>query len=333
MPRADGQVLRGLQAAAIQEATRLVRRRGTERTEVLVAGHLVRKRQLDQVPAALALHLAAWKAATDEMVVKRPHRLESLLKLPATAAPTGRRDEYEAERLRWAAQLGALLSDTPTPAGEWLTRGPFEDTQLAAGRRAATLRTRVRMPKPYFRWILFTRRKIYPERVEDVIEYVSVRCDEPCTRGDSKTLKALLPFLECVSRARGRPHHRQADVHQLVHGVQDEACPTSAKRTSGALENFLCEEEQPIMERIHAWWRLSQSWAAMRHGDHRGLAPWSIEVSDAGAVGVLDSSKTTGDDKDVRTRRASVSAAVCGGITGSPWPLLVASRLCSTHAI
>ena len=70
------------------------------------------------------------------------------LSLPCTA----RKDAEEKERARWVEILGSMLVYTPTPMGRILGERPGSIQLLGAGRRASTLRSRVRSVRRYLNW-------------------------------------------------------------------------------------------------------------------------------------------------------------------------------------
>ena len=76
--------------------------------------------------------------------VMPPRRYRSRLQRSLYAGPTARKDAAERERARWVEVLGAMLDPTPTPMGKILGDKPGGLQLLGSGRRASTLRSRVR---------------------------------------------------------------------------------------------------------------------------------------------------------------------------------------------
>ena len=90
------------------------------------------------------------------------------LKIPCTLAgkyydgPNARRDAEEALRTKWLQELEALLMGTKTPMGEALRNRPGDRSFLGGGRRASTLRARVRASKKYLAWLAVSADVAFP---------------------------------------------------------------------------------------------------------------------------------------------------------------------------
>ena len=78
----------------------------------------------------------------------------------------------------------------------------------------------------------------------------------------------------------------------------------------GAIEVFVMDQTKPRYLRIFGWWVLLPNWVILRFGDHRGLLPEHITVSDRGLLAVLSRSKTLGSDKAIGSRPVVVHS-VC----------------------
>ncbi len=72
-------------------------------------------------------------------------------------------------------------------------------------------------------------------------------------------------------------------------------------------EMMVTDSTEPRWLRAYAAWKLMQAWGVLRFGDHRGLAPADISVSDGQIMMVLRKSKTTGPGKKVEVRRIPIA--------------------------
>ena len=117
---------------------------------------------LDNVSASIALHHFGKERAQMEQVEKKateqflaaalnkPKVYKTRLQRSFYETSTARRDTEEAERVRWVSELCTLLRGTPTPMGKLLVDKPSSEWLVGAGKRAATLRSRVR--RRYIAW-------------------------------------------------------------------------------------------------------------------------------------------------------------------------------------
>ena len=85
-------------------------------------------------------------------------------------------------KARWVEVLGAMLVHTPTPMGKMLGEKPSSLQLLGAGRRASTLRSRVRAVRRYLNWLALNHDTDFPSELEHVTGYLQARQSEPCTR-------------------------------------------------------------------------------------------------------------------------------------------------------
>ena len=95
-------------------------------------------------------------------------------------------------------------------------------------------------------------------------------------------MKAAMAFLE---RTAGIAPHLQRTKSPIFTNLYSEVLATKRARVLprpaprplltplAALEEFVFDHDQPLCLRIHAWWRCVQSWAVLRHADHRGFVP------------------------------------------------------------
>ena len=115
--------------------------------------------RLDNVSASVALHHFEKERTQLERVEKKgveqflaaalnkPKVYKTRLQKPFYETATARRDTEEAERVRWASELCTLFRGTNTPVEKLLVEKPSSESLVGAGKRAATLRSRVRMAR------------------------------------------------------------------------------------------------------------------------------------------------------------------------------------------
>ena len=162
--------------------------------------------RLDNVSASIALHHFGKERAQMEQVEKKateqflaaalnkPKVYKTRLQKSFYETSTARRDTEEAERVRWVSELCTLLRGTPTPMGKLLVDKPSSESLVGAGKRAATLRSRVRMARRYLAWLSVNYKVTFPNCVEHLTEFLKVRVSEPCNRGPFVMLTAALDF-------------------------------------------------------------------------------------------------------------------------------------------
>ena len=150
-----------------------------------------------------------------------PRRCRTRLERSLHGGPTARRDADEAERQRWLQVLADLVRHSSTPMGQLLAAQPRNVEVLGAGKRASTLRSRVRAIRKFLRWLLVTRQLDYAQSVEHYTEYLRTRLSETCNRAALKT-----------------PHHALVFPGELA-GTQPQDRPTSTKLYSVVFRELL----------------------------------------------------------------------------------------------
>ena len=118
-----------------------------------------------------AQFMAAWEM--------KPRRYKTKFQRSLYAGPTARRDAEEAERTRWIHELSLIVSGTPTPMGALLAVKPGNVSMLGAGLRASTLRSRVRLLKKFFSWLVLSHRVVYPLEIEHYTDCLKAKLSEP----------------------------------------------------------------------------------------------------------------------------------------------------------
>ena len=73
-----------------------------------------------------------------------------------------------------------------------------------AGRRASTLRLRVRVVKRYLAWLALAHESSFPRELHQMTEYLQARQSEPCCRGALKNTHNAFVFLEEAAAVEDR---------------------------------------------------------------------------------------------------------------------------------
>ena len=138
----------------------------------------------------------------DQLVVAadiKPRRFRTKWQRSCYEGPTARQDAESAERSRWINLLPDLLRDTDTSMNGPSRRG--EPGQLPvnwSGRRAGTIRSRVRSIQKFIAWLAVAHGVTFTVHWRQLIEYAQVRLSDPCVRGSLKLLHNSYLFLQEV---------------------------------------------------------------------------------------------------------------------------------------
>ena len=139
------------------------------------------------------------KNVTDQFLVATLNR-SKISKMPLQKSccetATARRDAEEVHRLRWVTELCTLLRGTLTPIGRMLAEKPDAKSLVGAGKRAATLRSRVRMAGRFLLWLAVNCKVTFATSVEQLSDYLKVRVSEPCNRGALRNTHRAFNFLD-----------------------------------------------------------------------------------------------------------------------------------------
>ncbi len=225
--------------------------------------------------------------------------------------PRGREKGEARTRDHWIAVMGQYLEEDGVSA--------VSPKLLAAGRRAATLRTRILAWRSYRGWLRETRGVTLPRGPEDYIDYLLLRADEPCSRGTLDGVMALFSFLEGVyGRGKGSrwvdvPYYQAAakEVRSNLTLRLDGAEVRKALRPTWALlaglENHVMNEGVPVYDRVLAWYACVSSWCMLRFDDHRGWLSGQLKEDALGWSWDLVRTKTTGRGKASELRPVALA--------------------------
>ena len=95
--------------------------------------------------------------------------------------------------------LANLLRSTDTPMGKLIRENPSNVQLLGGGRRAGTLRSRVRTIQKNIGWLIAAHQISFPNHWRQLTDYLQVRYSEPCVRGALKLVHSSYIFLQEVA--------------------------------------------------------------------------------------------------------------------------------------
>ena len=112
---------------------------------------------------------------------------------------TARKDAEADERSRWLHILAGIVTNTDTPMARMLREKPGDVQRLGAGRRASTLRARVRSLRRYVLWLSTAYGVSFPSETAHLVDYLQVRLQVPSTKRGLKAAHQALRFCEEVT--------------------------------------------------------------------------------------------------------------------------------------
>ncbi len=258
--------------------------------------------------------------------------------------PQGRQEQEEEQQRRWIGKLHCVLIELDAPILSIVSNSSRPRELLAShlgGRRAATLAARARAWAKYRGWLRAAYGVGHHGAAHHLLDYLLDRRAEPATKG---TLSAIFAMMRFADQAMGIPLESRwtadATVVSLVNAIIAGAASSVGGRSRGPapaptagllgkLERLVCEEGGSAEGRRLAWWFLISSWASLRYDDHRGMSPSGVTEAQDGLDFLLDRTKTTGEDKPVKTRKCVVSG---GAWIQEPHWLAVGWELWKEHA-
>ena len=249
---------------------------------------------------------------SDQMVIAaelRPKKFRTRWQRIVYDGPTARKDAESAERDRWIQLLANLLRSTDTPMGKLIRENPSNVQLLGGGRRAGTLRSRVRSVQKFLGWLVASHGVNFPVHWRQLTEYLQVRYSEPCVRGSLKLVHSSYIFLQEVAGMEDKLTDSSMYVvalkelmSQAIPGKPPRQAPRFPTILLAAFEDMVLALDRPLFIRVLSWWLLVQSWGTLRFDDHRGLLPREFIVSSAGLQARLTRSKVSGSDKHLSYR-------------------------------
>ena len=203
------------------------------------------------------------------------------------------------ERNKWLDVFALLASSTPTSA---LLRDDRSSRKLlGAGRRAGTMRARVRSIQKILRWLATAHAIPYRTSHMHMAEFLQVRHSEPCPRGAITLSHAAFVFMEELA---GVSEHFSSKP--LYVSIKKELMATSlgsqGKQTSSEVSCGHTRGSRRALDRScstglfpdHGMVATPPVVGTPRFADHRGLEPRNIHVEGGSLIAKLTRSKTLG---------------------------------------
>ena len=201
-----------------------------------------------------------------------------------------------------------LLRSTDTPMGKLIRENPSNIQLLGSGRRAGTLRSRVRSVQKFLGWLMASHDISFPVHWRQLTEYLQVRYSEPCVRGSLKLVHSSYIFLQeaGVEDKLTDSAMYAVSLKELMSQASPGRPPRQAPRFPtillAAFEDMVLSGDKPVFLRVISWWLLVQSWGTLRFDDHRGLLLRDFIVSSTGLQARLTRSEVSGSDKHLNFR-------------------------------
>ena len=246
----------------------------------------------------------------------RPKKFRTKWQRAVYDGPTARKDAELAERDRWIQLLANLIRSTDTPMGKLIRESPSNIQLLGGGRRAGTLRSRVRSVQKFLGWLIASHGISFPVHWRQLTEYLQVRYSEPCVRGALKLVHSSYIFLQEVAGIEDKLTDSAmyaVSLKELLSQASPGRPPRQAPRFPtillAAFEEMVLSVDKPVFVRVLSWWLLVQSWGTLRFDDHRGLLPRDVILSEMGLQAKLTRSKVSGSDKHLNFRAVIIHSS------------------------
>ena len=182
--------------------------------------------------------------------------------------------------------------------GQLLREDPKNIDLLGAGRRASTLRSRVRGVQKFLGWLAAAHNLAFPDSWRHDSEFLQVRLAEPCVRGALKHTHSCYVFLQEVAGVSVRDTDnalytvtRKEIFTSALPGRPPRQAPRYPSVLLAAFEELVMDPEAKQYWRIMGWWLLLQAWGTLRFDDHRGLLPADVVVDQSGMTAKLSRTK------------------------------------------
>ncbi len=242
--------------------------------------------------------------------------------LTATTTSTRTSGAIDASLLRekCVKDLYDILVDLQAPVLSQLgeASGPQSMAFLAAGRRARTLRTRLRGWAAFSRWLQVAHFERWPSSWTRVAEFLEIRAAEPCSRAVIKHVYQGVKFVQDSGGFEGDAavtenkllkrsiKEMEARLGARAGGRDPVQAPRPMASQLEALERMVMNVQLTPWLRAYAWWQALKHWAVLRHDDHTGLSPNEMFLDDVSLDFALNKTKTSGPDKKIRFRQVGV---------------------------
>ena len=243
--------------------------------------------------------------------------------LAAADGPRAQGAVEEKERVRWVAQVAAILRASGLPSARLAEEALDPEAFLrrcAGGRRVRTLRLRVRAWRKVEAWLAAAGQSGFPRGDPGtlvMVAYLDARAQEPCARTVPSSIVMALSFFEDCG---GVPQPDRVSAHPvLIRAVKDievtlargeghvrRKAPHFPAMIVLSLELLIVDDEVSKYRRVYAWVTLVRVWAALRFDDSVHIRPDEIRYGEDGLEAIIRRTKTTGPGKRVSVLYAFV---------------------------
>ena len=245
----------------------------------------------------------------------------TLRRIAATAPASARAERESAERLRWVSKAGEVVVEAGLPLAQHAA-GSAEPARVLAvvaqGRRAKTIRKRVRDWTRASRFFTYAHAVAWPSSLDMVLDYMGT-LHEAGSKSAAFDFMGALMFFERGGGVRREDSYSENPTVRAAIAESTSRVPESrlrARRTAqrlpvaiaAALELQVMNADLPVYQRMFAWWKAVQVWGCLRFDDRRGMVPRELSVTGRGLEGTLVRTKTSGSGKSRETLPVFVSA-------------------------
>ncbi len=321
LERAEGDLKRLIDIARVQVGVERDRFVQTPTWTLAAQADVRRRREDDERDAAeREARLAKAAGARRPPPPRNPRFATSRARAAAGDGAHAREQAERAAKDKWVEELVRIMLEVNAPSLTALgdSTNPLQLFRLTLrGKRASTLRARVREWRRFTAWLLRVKGRAWPRLPTDILDYGMERLDEPCTKSSLKNFWSTVGFMERHAGIR-EPFSDNEMVKVGVYamiaeararldgGDRKQALPPPVRLVC-ALEDAIMDADRADLERALAWWMCASVWCSFRFDDHRGLPPSRIQETNSGYEFVLDRSKTTGPDKAVTLRHGIIA--------------------------
>ena len=302
---------------------------------LLEVGPVLRERALrEQAEAVMAVAPPTIEEAQVDLLWAAPPakrwRTSRVLKRSAPeAGPDARARTEREEHRRWAEAAVDIVIELDAPVvfdASGATRSRSLLANLFAGRRASTLRARVRVYRKFLAWLRLRPTATLRYTSSDVISYLLSFADVDTGMSVPRAVVYAVGFME---KHAGWPEASRSCADPLVLGTAEMLEQRFAAHSAGrgearrypalviiALELTVLDVKAAMVVRLVAGYILVKVWACMRYDDTRAVDP--ARVRDLGSYYALPMARTKTSGSSGRVRQESFLLKEAG-LSGEIW--------------
>ena len=194
------------------------------------------------------------------------------------------------------------------------------------GRRGSTMRQRTREWMRCRAWLMRVFAVVWPAVLQQVLDCVAARAEEPCKRSFFRAFQCSLAFIEaappqCVFQpSRGSPTRSRRTSERRRFGLEESSAERQSSWRSGSSwhsKPTSWTRTSRSYARVFAGYRLARIWGSLRLGDARWIKPSGIRLDGRGLRLELSQTKTAGPGKKVQILIAWVAKSAY--LTSEKW--------------